>query len=54
MFRKTKHRRLELEIIESKIIKSTELKEITQVHLRTNKPIPPAKHGTVCLRGRRT
>jgi hypothetical protein len=54
MFRKANHKRLELEIIESKIIKSSAQKELIEVNLRINKPIPPAKHGTVCLRGRRT
>ncbi|MFD2612229.1 hypothetical protein [Paenibacillus gansuensis] len=46
--------KLALEIIDAKILKSLPQGQLVEFTIESNKPIPPATQGTLCLRGKQT
>ncbi|MCM3671662.1 hypothetical protein M3181_22150 [Mesobacillus maritimus] len=52
MFKNLRGKKLKLEILERTPKQSQRNTELVQLSIHTNKPVPPATHGTVCLRGK--
>lgn len=49
---KSKRKKLQLQIRESIMLQSNAHGGLVQFNIESNKPIPPAQHGTVCLQGK--
>jgi hypothetical protein len=52
MFNKKRTNELEFEVIERTVLDKFNGEESVKLTIRANKPIPPATHGTVALKGK--